>query len=253
MSDPNISNPNANPDETTIYTVTKTNKATGCSNTASVTVTVDDAIPETPTICVTQPSLCGPSTGSITIKSPVGTDYEYSIDNGSHWQSSPEFINLSAGSVTGIKVKRISTGCVSGAADCSDSDCTSGATLKSATIEEVIKSGPVEEVIKSGPVEEAVKSATIEKVAGSEFSVRAFPNPFSNEVKFVVTVPEAGNGSLELFNLTGQKVKTIYKGHMNAGINSYEISLPVKQSAALIYMFRAGEKQLTGKLLQISQ
>ena len=51
--------------------------------------------------------------------------------------------------------------------------------------------------------------------------------------------------------MTGQKVKTIYQGHMNAGIYNYEVTLPVKQSATLIYMLRVGDKHLTGKLLQI--
>ena len=43
LSATNISNPTANPSATTTYTVTKTNTASGCSNTDAVTVTVDNA------------------------------------------------------------------------------------------------------------------------------------------------------------------------------------------------------------------
>jgi hypothetical protein len=40
---------------------------------------------------------------------------------------------------------------------------------------------------------------------------------------------------------------------MAAGINQFEATLPVKQSSALIYILRMGDKQLSGKLLQINQ
>src|SRR5262249_36130758 len=41
LSSPTVSNPTANPLVTTTYTLTKTNIQSGCSNTASVTVTVN--------------------------------------------------------------------------------------------------------------------------------------------------------------------------------------------------------------------
>ena len=45
LSSSTVSNPTANPSVTTTYTVTKTITATGCTNTASVTVTVDNSVP----------------------------------------------------------------------------------------------------------------------------------------------------------------------------------------------------------------
>jgi hypothetical protein len=238
LSTADVSNPTANPSSTTTYTVTKTNKVTGCYKTDDVLVTVNKDSPPVPTICVKEPSLCGPSTGSITILSPTGIagTYAYSINNGSNYTDDKTFWDgLAAGSVTGIKVKMLGNGCESGAANCSDSDCSSPAA------------------VNSGSKNEFALTGIKEKEAVSEFSVKAFPNPFRNEVKFIVTIPEAGNGSLELFNMAGQKVKTIYQGLMNPGINSYEITMPLQQSATLLYMLRLGEKKLTGKLLQISQ
>ncbi len=99
-----------------------------------------------------------------------------------------------------------------------------------------------------------MKSATInEETVKSEISVKAYPNPFSQQVKFEVTIPEAGNGRLELFNMKGQKVKTIYLGYMNAGTSNYEVNVPEQKSATLIYLFQIGGKQLSGKLVQIYQ
>jgi hypothetical protein len=89
-------------------------------------------------------------------------------------------------------------------------------------------------------------------VESSKPAVKAFPNPFNDRVKFVVNSPDAGNGSLEIYNLLGQKVKTVYQGHINSGDQSFELTIPKKQQATLIYIFRVGNKQVTGKLLQLN-
>ncbi|AEV98209.1 hypothetical protein A4D02_35275 [Niastella koreensis] len=229
LSNATASNPTANPSATTTYTVTKTNTTSGCSNTDQVMVTVTTNAPATPTICVVQPSLCGPTTGSVTIKTPLGADYQYSIDNGGTWQTSPVFSNLPAGSVTGIKVSSISSGCISNGVSCDASDC-------------------------SQPAARLVTDATAPVVpTEGQTTVKAFPNPFSTIVKFVVTIPEAGKGSLEVYNLLGQKVKTVFQGSMLRGINTFDVNMPLTKSAQLMYVLRIGNKTITGKLLQLNQ
>lgn len=225
LSATNISNPIATPASTTTYTVTVTG-ANGCTATDDVKVTVDDTIPDTPTICVVQPSLCGPETGSITILAPLGAVYEYSIDDGTTWQSDVDFSNLAAGSVTGIKVKNINTGCISNGADCSVSDCSA----------------------PSAKLSEAKSSETIIKT--NETTIKAFPNPFRDTINFVIEVPESGDGSLELMNLMGQRVRTVFDGKFTAGKNTYEVNLPSQQTSTLIYVLWVGGKRLTGKLIQ---
>ena len=164
--------------------------------------------------------------------------FEYSILNGigGSWQASNVFNNVAAGSVTGIKVKS-PAGCISAAANCSVSNCPA---LRSQTTSSTQN--------KSG-----TSLNTLTDLNVSEPTVKAFPNPFGNKVKFVVTIPEAGNGSLELVNLLGQKVKTVFQGRMPAGANTFEINLPSMQSSQLIYMLRMGDKQITGKLLQLNK
>jgi hypothetical protein len=230
LSSASASNPTANPSTTTTYTLTKTNTTTGCSNTAAVIVTVTTTTPAAPAICVVQPSLCGPTTGSVTINSPLGSDYQYSIDNGTTWQAGTLFNNLVAGSVTGIKVKQLSTGCFSSAVNCDASNCSqSGARL-------ITDASAPEPTQPSGQI-----------------TLKAFPNPFSSMVKFEVTTPEGGKGSLEVFNLLGQKVKNVFQGSMLRGVNTFQINLPLMRSAQLVYVLRVGDKIVTGKLLQLNQ
>ena len=235
LSDANVSNPTANPSSTTVYTVTKTNTSSGCSNTDAVTVTVNSVAPPTPTVCVVQPSLCGPATGSITILSPLGADYEYSINNGTSWQASAVFNNLAAGSVTGIKVKKLSSGCISGAVNCDASACSQGARIATTSTPD------------NTPIVADLN------VAEGQTTVKAFPNPFSDNVKFVVTASQGGNASLELYNSLGQKVKTVFQGRILSGANTFQVYLPSMKSAQLFYVLSVGDKKVTGKLLQLNR
>ena len=111
LSDASIANPTANPSVTTTYTVTKTNTATGCKNTDDVIVTVNSERPATPNVSVIPPT-CTTATGTVTVTSPVGADYEYSKDGGVNYQSNPSF-TFPASTSYSILVRRISTGCSS--------------------------------------------------------------------------------------------------------------------------------------------
>lgn len=70
LSDPNISNPVANPSGTTTYTVTKTNTVTGCFDTDEIVVDVDIApqgAPGGPDV-----ERCGPGTVTLAVANPLG-------------------------------------------------------------------------------------------------------------------------------------------------------------------------------------
>jgi len=86
-----------------------------------------------------------------------------------------------------------------------------------------------------------------------EPSVKAYPNPFSDKIKFVVTSPAAGRGNLEIYNMMGQRVRTVYQGYIVAGTQTFELNLPTQQIANLVYVLRIGDKKLSGKILQINQ
>jgi hypothetical protein len=88
---------------------------------------------------------------------------------------------------------------------------------------------------------------------GSTVSIKAYPNPYNDKVNFVITSAQAGDGSLEVVNMLGQKIKKVFEGHIVAGSQSFEMNLGSQQPSTLIYIFRMGDKQVTGKLLQLGQ
>jgi hypothetical protein len=209
----------------TSYTVTSNNGSCTSPASASFSNAANLAAPSF-TVCIVQPTLC--TTGSLAIHATNGTGFSYSIDGSDFSNTTGIFSGLGVGSVTSVQVKN-SDGCSSAAVSCDNlvSDC----------------SAPQANVSVIQP------STQI----SSQTTVKAYPNPFNNDVKFVVTAAKSGNGTLEIFNIMGQKVKTVFQGHVSAGVNNFDLNLPGQKYANLIYRFILDNKLVTGKLIQLNQ
>ena len=84
----------------------------------------------------------------------------------------------------------------------------------------------------------------------SQVSITAYPNPFSTEVNFNITSPVSGNGVLELYDLPGRKLTTIYEGNFVGGVQKTITYRPrLLPTQTLFYVFRIGTKTIAGKLL----
>jgi hypothetical protein len=83
----------------------------------------------------------------------------------------------------------------------------------------------------------------------SKLNVAAVPNPFSSRVRFTIESPVSGRGSLEVFNTLGQKVQTVFQGHVSAGKQQIDFAVPASVKSDLIYVFRVEGHQVTGKLM----
>jgi hypothetical protein len=91
---------------------------------------------------------------------------------------------------------------------------------------------------------------TMELPPVSELYVLAYPNPYFDRVSFKITSSVSGQGSLEVYNLLGQKVNTVFQGHVIAGMTkTIEYAVPAAHRTPMIYIFRVGDKMQTGKLL----
>jgi large repetitive protein len=101
----------------TAYNVTVKNNTTGClSAPLAVAIGSIPGAPPRPTVTVVQTG-CTNSTGAITVTTPIGFNYEYSI--GAGYQVGPSFSNLPAGTSYQVTVRDIFTGCVSSPLDTS--------------------------------------------------------------------------------------------------------------------------------------
>ncbi len=86
--------------------------------------------------------------------------------------------------------------------------------------------------------------------APAKLNVSSYPNPYTDRVKFVIQSPESGQASLEVFNMLGQKVQTVFQGHVEAGRGqSLEYNVPQANRGNLIYILRVGNQKATGKLI----
>ena len=206
------------------YSATQT-ASNGCTGSASdAAAAAPNTNPSTPYIkIITSPS-CSSSTGTLRVKVSDQVDYtsDYEFSNGGSYQNSPDF-TFTAGGGYNITVRRKGTNCTSSA-----SCAAEGGTNRAS-------------------------STTSELSTISETTVKAYPNPFSDRIKFLVNSSSAGRGSLDIYNMMGQRVKTVYQGYIGAGSQTFELSMPRQQIANLIYVLRIGDKKTSGKILQINQ
>jgi hypothetical protein len=97
-------------------------------------------------------------------------------------------------------------------------------------------------------------SGTTVEPTVNQLSVSTYPNPYTDKIRFEIKSPVSGQATLEVFNTLGQKMKTVFKGNIFAGRGErVEYSVPAIQRTTLFYVLRVGGKQLTGKLINISQ
>ena len=88
-----------------------------------------------------------------------------------------------------------------------------------------------------------------ESEPNNNLTVTAYPNPFSDNINFEIESKQSGKAMLEVYTVTGQKVKTVYNGNLNAGRQRFTLTVPTHQRSVLFYVFIMGDQKLTGKLL----
>ena len=80
--------------------------------------------------------------------------------------------------------------------------------------------------------------------------VITFPNPYTDNVTFQIESNISGKGILEVYNLSGQKLQTVFEGNIAAGKGQViRYSIPEQNRSTLIYRLRVGETTTTGKVL----
>jgi hypothetical protein len=97
-----------------------------------------------------------------------------------------------------------------------------------------------------------IANVTTEAVVDGKPTVTAYPNPFNDNVRFVIQSPVSGQATLEVFNMVGQKLRTVYNGRVLAGAQQIvEFKVPATSRVNMIYMLRVNGQQVVGKLISV--
>ena len=83
------------------------------------------------------------------------------------------------------------------------------------------------------------------------FLAQNYPNPFNPETEIRFGLPAAGRVTLELYNMLGQRVQTIYEGVQPAGIHSITFNAAHLPSGLYTYRLRAGSYDAVRKMMLI--
>ena len=88
----------------------------------------------------------------------------------------------------------------------------------------------------------------------TDYQLTNFPNPFNPETKIVFDLPEAGQVKLEIYNIKGQKVKTLLDCYMSPGRsemlwNSKDDNGKRVSSGVYFYRLQTPKKNITKKML----
>ena len=86
----------------------------------------------------------------------------------------------------------------------------------------------------------------------AKINVTAYPNPFTDQVRFVITSPVSGHGTLEVYNMMGSKLQTVYTGYIFAGKGQVvEYKVPALHRTNLVYMLKVDNRIVTGRLTNV--
>jgi hypothetical protein len=76
-----------------------------------------------------------------------------------------------------------------------------------------------------------------------------YPNPFSTTSDILVRLMESTNLSIEIYNLTGQKVLEVNRGQLPAGSYIFTVDGSSMSSGVYFYTVTAGTQKVTRKML----
>jgi hypothetical protein len=97
-------------------------------------------------------------------------------------------------------------------------------------------------------------NANASNAAVNGLKVSAYPNPFVDRVKFVISSEVSGNAQMEILDVQGRIIARPYNGYIYAGRSqTVEVMLRNASSEQLIYRLRVGNNTASGKLMRVSE
>lgn len=151
------------------YSVVTRNLVTTCLSPATSATIADNSVLSAPVFTTANPTSCIVSNGSITITSPVGASFEYSINNGASYQSSVNFTGLSGG-IYNLIVRNTGSTCISTPVSITLTDPVVAAPVSTVTANSVCSGSPNGAISFTGPAPLANFSFSISNGASFQLS-----------------------------------------------------------------------------------
>lgn len=110
-------------------------------------------------------------------------------------------------------------------------------------------------VVKLSPdglaASQTVAAATEEEAAEIFNKASAYPNPFSGQTTIQFTATETGTASIELYNIIGAKIGTLFNSGVKAG-ESYSAQMSDTKLAkgTYLYIIRNNDRRMSGRLVK---
>jgi Secretion system C-terminal sorting domain len=124
----------------------------------------------------------------------------------------------------------------SGVSSASNSTMNAGITAGQPVIGNVSNSQMIANMGFWAP--EATSAAGVAQTAIMQLSVDIFPNPVSNVATANITLVNASDLDVRLFDITGKEVKSIFSGNASSGTRSFTIDLSGLASGSYILAAR---------------
>jgi hypothetical protein len=98
-------------------------------------------------------------------------------------------------------------------------------------------------------IELAPTPNAVREIKTGEQLLSVYPNPFKGTTNISVTLSESKQVSLEVYNLVGERVFSVNKGELNAGLHTVQLDGSSLSSGMYFVNVRVGEKMLTQKII----
>ena len=76
-----------------------------------------------------------------------------------------------------------------------------------------------------------------------------YPNPYNDHLKFIIESPFSGHGTLDIYNVTGQKLQVFQGTFVGGKTKIIDYKVPVEKRSNLIYILSVGEQRVSGKIV----
>ncbi|MBU2650897.1 MAG: T9SS type A sorting domain-containing protein [Bacteroidetes bacterium] len=102
--------------------------------------------------------------------------------------------------------------------------------------------------IKVAKSELGVGTGEINKPEYLDLAGQNFPNPASTYTSISIHLLNSANVDMEVFNVTGQKVLSVNKGNLSAGVHNITLDISALPAGTYFYTVRANDEQITHKM-----